>query len=365
MGITRIVLTGGPCAGKSTGLAIIEQRLRSLGYNVIIMDEMATNALRSGVTPIDLGVDFQYLLVQLQKNRDKAYDEIIKYLGDKIVVLYDRGILDGQAYCTNEEFDSVLDKAGLMRNQIRDYYDGVFHLVTAADGAANFYTTENNSVRTETPEEAIAKDKLTLSCWVGHPHLRIINNEDRDFSQKMNKLMQEITGLLGEPTPFEIERKFLINMPDIAELKKKYKIVKTNIIQTYLKSDNNTERRVRQRGIPGDYVYYYTEKEDVSHGKRIERERKISQSKYITLLGEADTSLHQISKTRYCIVYKDRYFELDIYPFWNDKAILEIEVESIDAKVDMIPEISIIKEVTDDKDYKNKALAGNLGIFNN
>lgn len=363
MSLSRIVLTGGPCAGKSTGLAVIEQRLRSLGYSVVIMDEMATNALKSGVTPVDLGADFQLLLVQLQKNRDRAYDEILKYLGDKVVVLYDRGILDGQAYCSTEEFNTILGKASLQRNQVRDYYDGVFHLVTAADGAPKFYTTENNSVRTETPEEAIEKDKLTLSCWVGHPHLRIINNEGKDFNQKMNKLMQEITSLLGEPTPFEIERKFLISMPDIKKLKQKYKMVRTNIIQTYLKSDKNLERRIRQRGLPGDYVYYYTEKEDVSEGTRIEREKKIAQSTYITLLGEADTSLHQISKTRYCIVYKDKYFELDIYPFWNDKAILEIEVEDINTKIDMIPEINIIKEVTDDKQYKNKALANNLGMI--
>ena len=51
MSITRIVLTGGPCAGKSTGLAIVEQRLTNLGYKVIVMDEMPTNVLRSGLTP--------------------------------------------------------------------------------------------------------------------------------------------------------------------------------------------------------------------------------------------------------------------------------------------------------------------------
>lgn len=362
MSITRIVLTGGPCAGKSTGLAIIEQRLTNLGYKVIVMDEMPTNVLRSGLTPMDLGIDFQTLLVLMQKYRDMAYTKIIdKIAAEKIVILYDRGILDCQAYCSHTEFEKVLKDCGFSRNQLRDYYDGVFHLVTAADGALEHYTTENNNVRTETPEQAIALDKATMDCWVGHPHLRVINNNGVDFGQKMNKLMTEILSLLGEPKPLEIERKFLIEMPDLDNLNKKYKITKNEIIQTYLISDDNVERRIRQRGKTGDYVYYYTEKIEVGPATRTEIERRITDTEYISLMQEADTSLHQIKKTRYCLVYKDRYFELDIYSFWNDKAIVEIEVSDINDIIDMIPEFNIIKEVTDDSRYKNHSLAQNNG----
>lgn len=34
----------------------------------------------------------------------------------------------------------------------------------------------------------------------------------------------------------------------------------------------------------------------------------------------------QIRKDRYCLTYENQYFEIDVYPFWNDKAILEIEL---------------------------------------
>ena len=34
-------------------------------------------------------------------------------------------------------------------------YDGIIHLVTAADGAENYYTTMNNIVRKETPQQVI------------------------------------------------------------------------------------------------------------------------------------------------------------------------------------------------------------------
>lgn len=55
--------------------------------------------------------------------------------------------------------------------------------------------------------------------------------------------------------------------------------------------------------------------------------------------------------------YEGKYFELDIYPFWNDKAILEIELSSIDEQFSIPETIKIIKEVTDDDSYKNSGLA--------
>ncbi len=324
MDITRIVLTGGPCAGKSTGLATVEQKLNDLGYKVIIMDEMPTNVLRSGLTPADLGISFQELLVNMQLDRDKAYNNIIKNLSnDKVVIIYDRGILDCQAYCDEAEFSKILSKYNTSRSQLFGFYDGVFHLVTAADGAEEFYTTANNSVRLETPEQARTLDKLTLKSWIGHPHLRVIGNEGVDFSQKIHNLLTEITSLLGEPIPLEIEKKYLIKMPDLDTLVNKYGATKCNIVQTYLVSKQpGVERRIRQRGINADNVYYYTEKKDISKGKRQENERKISRDEYISYLTETDISLHQIVKTRYCMVYKNRYFEIDTYKFWTDKAIL-------------------------------------------
>lgn len=45
-------------------------------------------------------------------------------------------------------------------------YDAVIHMVTAAIGAERFYTTENNSVRTETPEQARELDIKVLNAWV-------------------------------------------------------------------------------------------------------------------------------------------------------------------------------------------------------
>ena len=67
--------------------------------------------------------------------------------------------------------------------------------------------------------------------------------------------------------------------------------------------------------------------------------------------------MKQIRKTRYCLTYESQYFEIDVYPFWKDKAIVEIELN--DENTDIIfPEfIKVIKEVTDDDSFKNASLA--------
>ena len=120
----------------------------------------------------------------------------------------------------------------------------MFHLVTAANGASEFYTLENNKARTETIKEAIEADNKLIEAWTGHPHLRIIDNST-NFEDKMRNLIKEISVFLGEPEPYEIEKKFLIEYPDITWLNKNCK--KVEIIQTYLNSNNDDEIRVRQR----------------------------------------------------------------------------------------------------------------------
>ena len=72
---------------------------------------------------------------------------------------------------------------------------------------------------------------------------------------------------------------------------------------------------------------------------------------------EADTTKRQIRKTRYCLTYHNQYFEIDIYPFWSDRAIVEIELSDENAPVEFPEQIKVIQEVTNDDSYKNASLA--------
>ncbi|MBQ9298341.1 MAG: AAA family ATPase [Clostridia bacterium] len=358
--IWHLVLTGGPCSGKTTGIATIEKELSERGYYVLIVPETATELIGNGIRPFGNCLDnftFQKVLFEKQLHKEKLYLEVAKKIeNEKVVIVYDRGLNDNKSYLSQGEFDNLLKAFDTDEISVKDRYDAVFHLVTAANGAEEYYTLENNASRTETPEQARQLDKKGIENWNGHPHLRIIDNST-DFKQKLNRLMAEIYSVLGEPVPVEIERKYLIVMPDLNVLSKYVSTTVVNIVQTYLKSEPGKEVRVRQRGINGSYFYYLTEKIEISSVKRIEKERKISQRQYIESLNLADTSLKQIVKKRVCFVYDNQYFELDLFDFSKDKAIVEIELTRESAHINFPSFLNVIKEVTDDLSYRNIALA--------
>jgi CYTH domain-containing protein/thymidylate kinase len=359
METTKIVITGGPCAGKSTALSRIQEEFTELGYTVLFISETATELINGGVAPwtCKTSDDFQKFLIKLQIEKEKIFELSANSMpSEKVLIVCDRGMLDNKAYMTPDAFSNTLYQLKLNEVEIRDNYDAVFHLVTAADGAEEFYTTANNTARTETPQQAIELDRKLLSAWTGHPHLRVIDNST-NFENKIKKLITEISSFLGEPEPLEIERKFLIEYPDIDWLENSSECKKIEIIQTYLKSGKDEEIRVRQRGMNGNYIYFKTIKRKVDDLKRIEVEKRLSKDEYLTLLMEADTEKRQIRKNRYCLMYNNQYFEIDVYPFWSDKAILEIELSDENTKIFFPEKIKIIKEVTDDENYKNASLA--------
>lgn len=359
MSITKIVITGGPCAGKSTALSWVQNAFTQMGYTVLFVPETATELITGGVAPWTCGTNGEYQKCQLrlQLDKEKVFEQAARSMdAKKVLIVCDRGALDNKAYMDNIEFAQVLDYLETNEIALRDNYDAVFHLVTAAKGAIEFYTTANNSARTETVEEAAALDDKLISAWTGHPHLRVIDNSSH-FEDKMKRLIAEITSFLGEPEPLEIERKFLIEYPDIKWLSSIPNCRRIEIIQTYLKSDTDEEVRLRQRGCDGHYVYYQTTKRRISDIKRVEMERRLSESEYIRLLMNADTTRRQIRKDRYCLTYENQYFEIDVYPFWNDKAIAEIELSDENAAIKFPKQIKVIKEVTGDDAYKNASLA--------
>ena len=357
--ISKIVLTGGPCAGKTTALTWINNYFSKRGYTVLFVPETATELITNGVAPWTCGTNYDYQTFQmkLQKVKEQIFDDAARTMkSDKIIIVCDRGILDNKAYMKDVEFKRLLKEFGTNETKERDSYDAVFHLVSAAKGKQEVYTLANNAARTESVEDAKKLDDKIISAWTGHPHFRIIDNST-EFEEKLERLLKEIASFLGEPEPFEIERKFLIAYPNIKELENMPNCTKVDITQTYLKSEVDTERRVRARGIDGDYLYYLTEKRKISNLKRIETERKLTQDEYLALLMESDNKLHTIHKTRFCLSENNQYFEIDIYPEWDNQAIMEIELSSEDETIKTPEFIKIIKEVTDDESYKNYQMA--------
>ena len=363
--ITKIVITGGPCSGKTTSHSKIEEEFSRRGYKTVIISETATELITGGVTAgsMDCGQKFQEVLMSLQLSKEAAYEKAASSIREqKILIVCDRGALDSKAYMSDKEFASVLAASGVNEVNLRDDYDAVFHLVTAAKGSREFYTLKNNPARTESPEKAAALDDKIIHAWTGHPHLRIIDNST-DFEGKLKRLLHEISIFLGEPEPFEIEKKFLIEYPDLLILTSMPNCTHVEIIQTYLiNPDEHTESRIRQRGTDGNYIYVRTDKRSVSDIKRIETENRISKDEYLALLMNADTARKQIRKTRYLVAYGTAYLEIDVYPFSNSKAILEIELSDESQEFTFPPFLKMVKEVTTDERFKNYSLSKGIPI---
>lgn len=357
--ISKIVITGGPCAGKTTAMSRIQGAFSKKGYAVLFVPETATELILGGIAPgsCPSNLHFQKYLLSLQIEKERIFYMAAKEMkAEKVLIVCDRGLLDNKSYMKKEEFLQLLSLLGKNEVEMRDGYDAVFHLVTAAKGAEEFYTLANNGARTESAEEAAAIDNKLISAWTGHPHLRIIDNSC-DFETKMHRLISEISGFLGEPEPYEIERKFLIRYPDTAMLERMEHCRKVQIMQTYLKSSDADEVRIRQRGMDGNYTYYKTRKKKAGGIRRLETEERLSREQYLRLLMDADPRCRPIQKDRYCLTYKNQYFEIDIYPFWDHQAIMEIELSDEAEQVEIPDFLEVIKEVSGEERFKNYSLA--------
>lgn len=155
---------------------------------------------------------------------------------------------------------------------------------------------------------------------------------------------------------FEIERKFLIRYPDMGFLRENSDI--TEIEQVYLrKTADGHSARVRKRGLNGSYTYTHTVKTRISDMRRIELEREITEAEYIALLRDADPERSVIRKRRCCLAYRGQLFEIDLYPFWDDRAVMEIELEREGQEISFPPDIQIVRELTSDRRYTNAAIA--------
>uniref|UniRef100_A0A7S0P2L2 NadR/Ttd14 AAA domain-containing protein n=1 Tax=Calcidiscus leptoporus TaxID=127549 RepID=A0A7S0P2L2_9EUKA len=201
--VIRIVLTGGPCGGKSSSLAPLMESAKREGFDVYCAPEIATMVFNCGFsfpTPDDPRVEekilaFQTAVFKLQLQLERSMTLIAASTGRPSIIIFDRGLLDGKAYMSGESWtqllhdvahdgrDVVLLGEDVSEEYILHRYDGVIHLVTAADGAEAFYKhretqdDQGNIVfRRESAAQAIEQDRRTRECWADHPQLVVVRN---------------------------------------------------------------------------------------------------------------------------------------------------------------------------------------------
>lgn len=275
-----------------------------------------------------------------------------------VIIVCDRGTMDISTYLTEDFWNRIISEQGYTNTQLRERYDAVLHLVSAADGAEQFYTTANNAQRVEKADEKglqIARelDKRIVSAWKGHPHLRVINNHE-DFNNKLNRVLKEISNVLGIPQPIEEERKYIVKLTGEVP-----NAIDSDIVQTYLSGEPGCEIRLRRRGFEGGkYVYVHTTKKRVADNEQIETERQISANLYENMLQQADPYRATIRKHRKSFIWKGQYFELDSFsePV-KDLMILETKGIAKRESVKFPPFIQVLEDITGNTHYYNYNIA--------
>ena len=360
--ITKIVLTGGPCAGKTTALVRIIEHFSSHGFKVFTIPEVPTLFTQAGMNYLTKNQGFFYegekATLEIQLALEDKFLRMAQEIEQPCLIVCDRGAMDISAYMAPETWNNITRSVGTSTPELRDRYDAVLHLVSAADGAEQYYTTANNAQRYEQMNEeglriARSLDKKVIHAWTGHPHLRVINNHD-DFDAKMNRVIKEISNVLGLPQPIVEERKYIVELtgtlPEDSIL--------SEITQTYLQAEPGTETRLRKRGWDQKQVYVHTTKKKISASEELVTERQINNSLYEMMLGLADPTRNTIHKLRNSFIWKGQYFEVDIYQDQlQGLVILETKGIVEGEPVKFPPFLNVIKDVTGNEEYYNYTLA--------
>jgi len=374
--IYKIVLTGGPCAGKTTAMTYISNKLRERGINVLIVPEFATliangggfiNAHKMKMSQL---LKLQSIIMKGIMALEDHFVELAENFGGRTVILCDRGVMDGKAYISPEGWQVLLDENGYNLVNLRDKrYDAVIHLVTAADGAEEFYSLENNVARYESTKElAIQTDRKIRDAWVGHPLLVIADNHQGSFDKKIMKVYETVLHVVGLPNAPKFYRKFLLNkdykcVDGIPVIPETYQTETVLMEDTFLRShDPKLERKLRKRGLKDSFIYIYsttqynkprdemTDKDFENDG--VECKRQITAREYILLFEEKDPKRKTLEKVRQSFVYEGELFCIDTFlDGKNSFSLLNIEATKDLAGIKMPSFISIEKDVTDKLEY--------------
>jgi hypothetical protein len=181
----RIVLTGGPGAGKTALLELIRQSFCS---HVRVLPE-AAGVVYGGGFPREDDIPCrraaQRAIYHVQRELEVTGDS-----HDAAIVLCDRGTLDGLAYWPGAA-DDFWTSLGTSLDQELERYDAVIHLRSPTDALGYNHV---NPLRIESAARAAEIDARIVEAWSGHPRRRLVEPSARF----LDKAAQALEALRGE-----------------------------------------------------------------------------------------------------------------------------------------------------------------------
>ena len=333
MELFKIVFTGGPCAGKTTQINLTKEYLESKGYKVFSVSETATDLYNIGFNYkfVNDSLNFQTMILKLQNYKEQLINENANNKEQKIVVLYDRGMLDNKAYFDGHSgFDYILKTINTSEIDILDSYDLVIDLVSLANCKPEGYNNISNDARKETIEEASVLDFKTSNAWAGHPNFAIFNS-DITVKEEFSLIIDKIEKVLDRSDYREIEQYEIDN--ELQDFKD-YNDDNSRLIdvEEYVLFNNKTMYKRTYKGSTS-YVLQNT-----THDKSYTK--TITYREYLETLIQGE--ILGIKK------YKSLNFIRNMQPFeikfYNNRTVLEYEENKSNKEFILPSEINLCKQ---------------------
>ena len=183
----RIVLTGGPGAGKT---AVLEMMRKTLCEHVKIVPEAASIVFGGGfprTQSLEAQRAAQRAIFYMQRELEAAV------MAENVsIALCDRGTVDGLAYWPGP--DDLWTAVGTTLGEQLARYHAVIHLRTPALGAGY---NHQNPLRIESAVQAAEIDARIAAVWEKHPR-RFEVASSPDFVAKVARVIELVRGELPE-----------------------------------------------------------------------------------------------------------------------------------------------------------------------
>jgi hypothetical protein len=199
--VPKVVLTGGPCAGKTSCLHAIRERF---GENVITAPEAATLVLGCGFPPpgherIHCTEDewvrsFQGAILSIQQAIEASFERLAQNCRVRLIVC-DRGVLDGAAYWPGGRA-AFLHHFGFSLEDCFARYQSVLHLQSLAESHPHLYGPAGNVIRYEDGTVALRIERAVRAAWEEHPGLIVISGE-MELQSKIARVLEHIRDMLA------------------------------------------------------------------------------------------------------------------------------------------------------------------------
>jgi predicted ATPase len=185
---TRVVLTGGPGAGKT---AVLEVVGRQFCEHVVVLPEAASILFRGGFPRVPGPAALRATQRAIFRVQDEL--EVLAFAeGGCALVLCDRGVVDGAAYWPGPP-EELFAEVGTSRAAALARYAAVIHLRTP--GARGY--DHRNPYRVESAADAAVIDQRLVEAWDGHPRRLFVDATD-DVVRKIGNAIAAIDTLVPD-----------------------------------------------------------------------------------------------------------------------------------------------------------------------